>query len=272
MTQRPEDIQRRLKGLGEIGDVVGALRAIASGHANSARGSIDAISAYAGTVSHALSSALALTAPPPPPEGPGLLFVVGAAQGFCGAYSSRIAEAASNALEAGTGLLVVGHRTSETLRLDGHTSLWSADLPGHASAIPDLASRVTDKLIDLSKEYPGPIRALTGSRHAGAPPMLQTLLPLAPPELGRALLPPILTLPPSALLTGLLQEALFASVAHTLIEGLEAESLARVDAMARAQNNLRSRLSEVQQSYRQARQEQMTTEMIELSLARRAHE
>ncbi|MBL4543589.1 MAG: F0F1 ATP synthase subunit gamma, partial [Rhodobacteraceae bacterium] len=47
--------------------------------------------------------------------------------------------------------------------------------------------------------------------------------------------------------------------------GLRVENRARVEAMARAQSNLKTRRTEVDQRYRQARQEQMTTEVIELS-------
>jgi F-type H+-transporting ATPase subunit gamma len=79
---------------------------------------------------------------------------------------------------------------------------------------------------------------------------------------------PLMTLPSTDLLTGLLQEALFASVAHVMMQGAETEARARVEAMARAQNNLRTRRTEVEQAYQQARQEQMTTEMIELSASR----
>ena len=69
-------------------------------------------------------------------------------------------------------------------------------------------------------------------------------------------------------MTGLLQEALFAAVALALMQGMAAEAEARVEAMARAQTNLRARRTEVEQSYLRARQEQMTTEVIELTVAR----
>lgn len=268
MTQRPEQIQRRLHGLEEIGDVVGALRAISAGHASSAQGAMYAISAYTQTVTQALTAALAAAAPPAQPEGPGLMLVVGAAQGFCGAYPTRILEAVQASAEPGTGLLVVGHRSVEMLKLASLPAIWSEDLPGNPSAIPALASRATDALLELSAHHPGPIRALTGAAHSGHAPVTRTLFPPPAPEGPIPQVLPVMTLPASALLSGLLQEALFAAVAHVMMEGAAAEAQARVEAMARAQNNLRTRRTEIQQQYQQARQEQMTTEMIELSSVR----
>ena len=268
MSQRPEEIQHRMRSLDEIGDVVGALRAIAASHASSAETAMQAIAAYAGTVTHALAISIAAAAPHSDPEGPGLLLVVGAAQGFCGAYPEHIAEVTHAMLEPGMGLVVVGARTADTLQAAGLPVLWSADLPGHPAAIPALASRTTDVLVDQSPHYPGPIRALTGSPHGAHEAVVSRLFPPEPPDGVTSRNPPLMTLPAAELLTGLLREALFASVAHVMMQGAETEARARVEAMARAQNNLRTRRTEVEQAYQQARQEQMTTEMIELSASR----
>ena len=268
MTDRPEGIQRRLHGLDEIGEVVGALRAIASGHASSAQGALQAISTYSSTVTKALTIALTAAEAPLYPEGPGLLLVVGASQGFCGAYPARIGEAALAEFKPGMGLLVAGSRTADTLRAASLPVLWSTDLPGHPKAIPELASQATDALLEQSTRHPGPIRALTGSGRIGNAPILSTLFPPASASDASSQRLPITTLPPAELIAGLLQESLFAGVAHIMMQGAEAEARARMEAMARAQNNLRTRRAEVWQAYQQARQEQMTTEMIELAAAR----
>ncbi|MBD3770868.1 MAG: F0F1 ATP synthase subunit gamma [Rhodobacterales bacterium] len=268
MSLRPEEIQHRLRSLDEIGDVVGALRAIAASHASSAETAMQAITAYAGTVTHALAISIAAAAPHSDPKGSGLLLVVGAAQGFCGAYPEHIAEVTQSMLEPGMGLIVVGARTADTLRTANLPVLWSDDLPGHPAAIPALASRTTDVLVEQSSHHPGPIRALTGTPHGEHATTVSRLFPPEPPKGVTSQIPPLMTLPADELLTGLLKEALFASVARVMMQGAETEARARVEAMARAQNNLRSRRKEVEQAYQQARQEQMTTEMIELSAGR----
>lgn len=269
MSARPEEIQRRLHGLTEIGDVVGALRAIASGHAGAARGALPAIAAYAGTV----AQALAAVAPPAQtaPEGPGLVVVVGASQGFSGAYPQHLAEEARRSAPTGSGLLVAGQRTLALLQDGALPILWSADLPVHPGEIPALASRLTDALLDLAPRHPGPIALVAARDLPGQPAQAHRLWPPEAPATApthpRALL---CTLPPAALIEGLLAEALFAAVTAALMEGLRAENQARVEAMSRAQNNLREKRTEVEQEWQQARQEQMTTELIELTMGREA--
>lgn len=269
MTDRPEQIQDRLTGLDEIGQVVGALRAIAASHASAARGAVEAVTAFAGTVEAAMGAIAAAAGPAVDPKGAGLLLVVGAAQGFSGAYPAHIAAAAMAARDPEAGIIVIGHRTLTMMRDAGVRVAWSADLPGHPSLIPDLASRVTDALIRLSVRYPGPVRAVVGTAGTGEQAETRTLFP--PPRLknGRHNLTlPVTTMPIAELMAGLLRESLFAAVAHALMQGAEAEARARVETMARAQKNLRTRRAEVERDYQQARQEQMTTEMIELAVAR----
>jgi len=268
MTERPEDIQKRLAGLDDIGQVVGALRAIAAGHVGEARTATRAVATYAQTIEDALSL---LTAEDRAPvgQGSGLLLVVGTAQGFSGSLSARIAEAAQSAMRDGPGLVVVGNRTIEMLKADGADILWSSDLPGHPASVAQLASTVTDALVRHAINNPGPIRAVIAPLHA-APPEIRKLFP--PPPSQDAGAPrgprPIITMAAADLITGLLQEALFAAVIHALLQGAAAEAQARVEAMARAQSNLRSRREDVERQYQEARQEGMTTEMIELAVSR----
>lgn len=272
MTERLEDVRRHLAAIDEIGEVVGALRAIASAHSGDAQKGLDAISHYELYVSGALGR-LAAPSPPPASEGPGLAIVIGAAQGFCGGYPARVAEATARLAPKGAGLLVIGQRTLAMLAATKPAPLWSADLPATAAAVPALASEVTDALLELGEEHPGPIVAISGADRPGIPVESQRIWPPTPPD-EPALRPvtttPLTTLPPSALLRGLLSETLFAEVARTLMQGLRIENRARVEAMARAQGNLKTRRTEVAQRYRQARQEQMTTEVIELSMGERA--
>ncbi|RDI18195.1 F-type H+-transporting ATPase subunit gamma [Pseudacidovorax intermedius] len=270
MTARPEDLRRRLAGLDQIDEVVGALRAIASGQSAAARSALPAIEAHALTTRRALArlAASQVTATATAPAGPGLLLVIGASQGFAGAYPQRVAAATLQGLAPDTGLLVVGRRTVQALLDRGRRPLWSADLPGHPAAIPALASEVTAALLAQAVEHPGPIHAIAGLPGAGHAPTVVRLFPPEPVAPAQGMEPPLMTLAPAVLMTSLLQEALFAAVARALMRGLEAEAAARMQAMAQARSNLQRRRNEVEAAYRQARQEQMTTEMIELASGR----
>lgn len=209
----------------------------------------------------------------PVPEGPGLTLVVGASQGFCGGYPARVADAVPRMIPQGAGLLVIGQRSQAMLETAGITPDWSADLPAATKFVPALASSVTDALLELGERYPGPIMTLSGADQPGLPIEFRRLWPPEPrkpdaPAAPRT--PPLTSLPPATLMRGLLAETLFSEVARTIMQGLRIENRARVEAMARAQSNLKSRRAEVDQQYRQARQEQMTTEVIELSMGQTA--
>ncbi|MBO9643525.1 MAG: F0F1 ATP synthase subunit gamma [Pseudacidovorax sp.] len=268
MTARPEDLRRRLTGLEQIDEVVGALRAIASGQSAAARSALPAIEAHALTTRRAMARLAASTAATTAPAGPGLLLVIGASQGFAGAYPQRVAATALQTLTPNTGLLVVGRRTAQALLDRGRQPLWSADLPGHPAAIPALASEVTAALVAQSVAHPGPIDAIAALPAAGHAPAAVRLFPPEPVAAAQGMHPPLMTLAPAVLMASLLQEALFAAVARALMRGLEAEAAARMQAMAQARSNLQRRRNEVEAVYRQARQEQMTTEMIELAAGR----
>lgn len=270
MTDRLEDLRRRMDGLDQIGEVVGALKAISSGQSAAARAAVAAISAHAETVTRAMAL-IAAEVPRPSRHqeaGAGLLLVVGASQGFAGAYPQHLVEATLRMLEPGLGVLVLGHRTITGLQDEGVDILWSDDLAGHPDAIPALASRVADALMDLATEHSGPIRALVG-RSLDVP---VTLFPPVRGPTNAPLIPPLTTLPPADLLAALLREDLFAAVALALMQGLEAEATARMHAMGRAKSNLRDRRLGVEAAFHQARQEQMTTELIELSVAGRGQD
>lgn len=270
MSARPEDIQRRLEGLDEIGDVVRALRAIASGHVAAARDAVAAIAAHEDTVLRALAR---IPAPPVQmAQGPGLAVVVGASQGFSGAYPGHLAQAAQRVRADGAGLLVLGARTLSMLGDTAGDVLWSAELPAHPQDVPPLASRVTDALIDLAVRNPGPIRLVGGRDKPNQPVETRHVWPPEPLRHAHAGLPPLTTLDPAVLAEGLLSEMLFSVIARAIMEGFMAENQARLEAMARARANLRDKQEEIGRAWRQARQEEMTTEMIELSLGRTGSE
>lgn len=275
MSDRPELIQRRLAGLEDIGQVVAALRAIASGNAAGARDGVAAIRSYSAILAQALNRASGddgrSSSMAGGDGGAGLILVIGAAQGFSGAYPSRIAAATREARAAGTGdaaLVVLGARSLSMLdHADRAAVVHSADLPSQAAQVPALASQITDALAVLAARYPGPIRLVAGRDLPGQP---VTIGPLWPPPATPATAPgpaPLTNLPAAELVDALLREALFAAVALALMEGYRAENQARFEAMARAQSHLRDKLAEVSRDYQQARQEQMTTELIELASA-----
>jgi F-type H+-transporting ATPase subunit gamma len=77
--------------------------------------------------------------------------------------------------------------------------------------------------------------------------------------------PPSKTLPPQILLERLAAEYVFAQLCQAAMHTFEAEIEARMLAMASAKTNIGSKLSRLSQRERHLRQEEITSEIIELA-------
>jgi F-type H+-transporting ATPase subunit gamma len=200
--KRAEDIRGRIDNIRQIEAVISALRALAVAHRREAERHLAAIRAHAETIGAALADILGGDfAPQDAAATParGLLIVVGAAQGFGGAYGDRIAEAALAAPETDD-LMVIGHRTAETLEARGASALWSADMAAHAADVPALASRLADAAFERVAA-PGHDRlailhaAPPAPGEAPAPPARRSLVPLDFGRFPPSDPPPLTTLP-----------------------------------------------------------------------------
>jgi F-type H+-transporting ATPase subunit gamma len=272
--KRAEGIRGRIDNIRQIEAVVSALRALAVAHRREAERHLGAIRSHAATISEALRDALAAGmefGDGAAPRGGGLLVVVGAAQGFGGAYGDRIAEAAL-AARADDELMVIGHRTAETLEAQGVRLLWSADMAAHAADVPALASRLADaafeRLAEPGRDQLAILHAAPAKAAAApAPPARRSLVPFDygrfPP---RDAPPPLTTLPRAALIAGLVREYVFTELCEGLALGFAAENEARAAAMARAQSNISRIEDDLGRAWRRARQEGMTEEIVELAL------
>lgn len=263
---RPEDIQARLDNIRQIESIVGTLRALATAHQVEAQAHLEAIRAHEATIAGALSVALAGDGrdDPDPQAVPGLSIVVGAAQGFTGAFADRMADAARAEAAQGARLMVVGNRTAAAMG----GLVWSADMAPHAQEVPALASRLSDALFETVAASPGLlVQILFADPAPGQPIICRRLFPFDFSRFPPATAQPLTTLPPAALLSALVTEYVYAELCEALMLGFAAENTARAEAMARAQSNVKRIATDLRTDFQEARKEQMTTEIIEVSAA-----
>ena len=115
MTERLADIAARIDGVRQLGAVVNAMRGIAAARVQQARGQLVAVDHYAATIAAAIGRAVALVSPVvthtvPYPAQLGLVLFC-AEQGFAGAFSERVLDAART--DAATAeLFLIGTRGS----------------------------------------------------------------------------------------------------------------------------------------------------------------
>ncbi len=267
---RPEEIEERRDNVLQIEGIVATLRALAVAHQAEARTHLDAIRAHETSVASALSTALSrLDADrPQPADGPGVAIVIGAAQGFSGAFGERMATAALTEGANGGVLMVVGNRTLGALAEHKVTPAWSAEMSPHAPEVPALANRLADALFERLTATPDATVSLLFADPAdpGLPLVRRTLFPFDFSRFPRASgAPPLTTLPAPALIAALVEEYVFTELCEALMLGFAAENAARAEAMSRAQLNVKRIAADLKGEFQRARQEQMTTEIVELS-------
>ncbi|MDE2007082.1 MAG: F0F1 ATP synthase subunit gamma, partial [Rhodospirillales bacterium] len=151
MTERLADITRRISNVRQLEAVVTAMRGIAANRAQQCRARLPGVRAFAAVISDAIGRALPLVAPDPRPRAPAarrhgvILFV--AEQGFAGAFSDRMLDAAAPLLP-GASLVLIGTRGFLLAEERGLAPVWRSAMASHVDAVAPLASRIADALYD----------------------------------------------------------------------------------------------------------------------------
>jgi F-type H+-transporting ATPase subunit gamma len=273
MAERLSDIVTRIQNVRQLKAVVTAMRGIAASRAQNGRSLLAGIEAYTDVISHAIGEALALlptdiaAAPAAGRRKRGLILFC-AEQGFAGAFSERVFEAAGDDLEGATSL-IVGTRGAAVAGERGIKPDWSAAMTTRVEGIASLANRLAGVLYDyvargaiataeilFSRSVSGGIRI---DRHS--------LLPIDFARFARPIerQAPLTALAPELLLERLAAEYVYAELCEAAMHAFVAENEARMIAMVAAKNNTETKLAALLQRERQLRQEEITTEVVELA-------
>lgn len=277
MTGRYEELAARIGSVGQLGSVVGALRGIAASHVQGSRGCLDGVRLYADTIARAIAQALALApdAAEPPRAGHGapVLLLFCAEQGFAGAFTQRVFEAAGDQVRRAH-LLLVGRRGPRHATAQGLKAEWSTPAIAHVAGAAALADRIATELSrHIGDGKAGSVemvytRTLDGSRLRAE---RVSVLPLDLRRFGRVLErpPPLVQLDPASLLQRLAIEYLRAQLTEAILQSFAAENTARMLAMTAARDNIRRTMETLRREARIARQQAITDEVVELTAGTR---
>jgi F-type H+-transporting ATPase subunit gamma len=274
MAERLADIVTQIENVRQLDAVVTAMRGIAASRAQKSRSLLAGIDAYNNVISRAIGQALSLlpldiaTAPQLRRGRTGLILFC-AEQGFAGAFSERVLDVVTGDIGGATSL-VVGTRGEAVANERGIKPTWSAPMATHVEAIPSFANRLADALYDyvaggtMAKVDIVFSRSVSGS---GIHIDRHSLLPI---DFGRFARPvetqaPLTTLAPQLLLERLAAEYVYAQLCEAAMHAFEAENEARMRAMASAKTNVETKLAALFQRERQLRQQEITTEIVELA-------
>jgi F-type H+-transporting ATPase subunit gamma len=276
MAERLFEIVAQIQNVRQLGAVVTAMRGIAASRAQKGRSLLAGIEAYTDVISGAIGEALDLlptdtdiaAAPRSGPSKRGLILFC-AEQGFAGAFSERVFEAAAGDLAEATSM-VVGTRGAVVAGERGIKLDWSAAMPARVDGIPSFANQLADVLYgylaqgaittaDILFSRSAPSSGIRIDRHSLLPIDFERF---ARPIEGRS---PVTTLAPDVLLERLAAEYVYAQLCQAAMHAFVAENEARMVAMMAAKTNTETKLAALTQRERQLRQEEITTEIVELA-------
>ncbi len=274
MAGRLADVELQLHNLHELQDIVGAMRAVAAIRLQEAQAALDGTRAYALVIGAAIAEALPLLAGParhamarPGAASGTVLFM--AEHGFTGAFNDQLADAARLGRGGGELLFVVGGRGQALIEERGLSPAFATGMATHVGAVTETARRIADALYErLERGRLTTVEILYFRHQGGGRRTLerQSLLPVDLERFGpsRSAAPPLTNLAPGALIEGLIEEYLFAELAHAAMESFASENGARLATMQSARDKLDQRLLALRALEGRLRQEQITGELLEI--------
>jgi F-type H+-transporting ATPase subunit gamma len=274
MAERLADVVAQIQNVRQLEAVVTAMRGIAASRAQHGRSLLAGIETYTRVVSDAIGQAFNLL----PTDGPAParsrrersgLIVFCAEQGFAGAFSERVLEAVKSDLADAT-FFLIGTRGIAVAEERAIRPTWSTAMATQAGAILALANRIADALYEhVAGGTVARVDVVFSQSHVGGGIAISrhSLLPIDLARFSRPVrnLPPLTTLAPSMLLERLASEYVYAQLCEAAMHAYAAENEARMMAMAAARTNIEAKLNGLSQREHQLRQEEITTEIIELA-------
>lgn len=276
MTVRLADIVAHIDNVRQLDSVVVAMRGIAASHAQQSRGLLPAIESYATIVGRTIGEVLRLA--PSDWEMPRVapvtcanaLILFCAEGGFCGGLSERVFDAVRPELEASV-VFEVGSRGAAIGEEHGMRFDWTTAMANQIGAVPAVAERVAQALyagiaagrfLKADVVYPRPGgAAITIERLSLLPLDVRQFLP------GGQARPPLTSLPFEVLIEQMAAEYVYALLCSAAMHAFQAENEARMAAMVAARSHIEDTLRDLLQREHLARQEEITSEIVELSAA-----
>lgn len=284
MTQTLEALSRRDETLTSIRGIVHTMKTISAINAMPYERAARSIEAYHRTVRSGLRAFVARTGPIALPQAEPvdtIVVVFGSDHGLCGNYNEVLAEkvqaeiAPLKAATSGVRILCVGAQMNDALAGQGLSPESVFLPPASADGIGRLASSIVTRLDDIGHGEPNNRKVtLAFTQRAGRGQHEPVLVPLLP--LGQAFLAeladrpwesrslPDYSMPPPELFAALLRSHIFASVFRASAEAMVTENAARLALMQQAEQSVDDRLDEVKGQLRSVRQDDITTELLDV--------
>ena len=266
-------IQSHIVSMDELLDIVGAMRSLAGMRVQESQHALPGIRSYADSMATAIGSALLLM-PQPVTEahqrrGRCAAILCMAEHGFVGGFNERMLEAAEATLNASDMLFVLGSRGAALAYERGREIAWTRPMATRLAGAPDAVNSLTNELYArIARGEIARVEVMFARYRQGAASMIEhrLLLPLDTASLAAksARQVPLHNLAPRPLLEKLIADYVFALLTEAAVESIASENAARFAAMESAHDNVSKKLAGLQENARQARQTEITSELLDL--------
>ena len=270
---RLSKIQSHIASMDELLDIVGAMRSLAGMRVQESQHALPGIRSYADSMATAIGSALLLM-PQPVTEahqrrGRCAAILCMAEHGFVGGFNERMLEAAEATLNASDMLFVLGSRGAALAYERGREMAWTRPMATRLAGAPDAVNSLTNELYArIARGEIARVEVMFARYRQGAASMIEhrLLLPLDTASLAAksARQVPLHNLAPRPLLEELIADYVFALLTEAAVESIASENAARFAAMESAHDNVSKKLAGLQENARQARQTEITSELLDL--------
>lgn len=288
-----QDIRRRINNTQDLGGIVSTMRALAMTSIRQYERAVESLADYNRTTEMGLQVVLreatrqGFSLPTVREESLDQLdtgiIVFGSDQGLCGQFNEQISHFTLQQLEERNipvekrQFIVVGLRVAGSLDHAGQPINDIYNVPSSVEAITPMVQ----ELLTRSQQWRGVIEARQVGRvllfynrmvsTATYRPHMRQLLPIDPSQWqeleqegwpSRSL--PTFTMAWRPLFSALLRQHLFATLFRAFAESLASENSARLLSMQAAERNIEERLGELTQTYHQQRQNNITSELLDI--------
>jgi F-type H+-transporting ATPase subunit gamma len=270
---RAAEIETHIGNMAELRDIVGAMRSLASARVQRTQQMLAGIRGYAETMAKGIGVALLLMPEPmvPPTTQPVRRAVVlfTAEHGFVGGFNDRLLDAATTALDRHDRLFILGTRGVIAAEERKLAAAWTGAMATRPEAAAETTRRLTSELyrgiatgevtrVDVMFARHHQSRSMAIERRQIFPVDPSSLSPIHRQQ------PPLHNVRPDHLLEKLVADYVFALLTGAAVESIASENAARFAAMQSAHDNISDKLEELRRDASQARQAEITTELLDL--------
>ncbi len=268
-------LRSRIDSVSELLGVVHTMRALSAVRMRQANEALSGARAYADVIGAAFADAIALVEPEARSfrrrgsGGRGLL-VFSSEHGFVGALNGVLMDHASAALDGGVNCSLSSGPGARGWHPSGGIDIsWALPMTTRRDGIPVVARKIAAEIYRRFERNEITRLDALFARTRGAGTWAVEQRALLPPDpeafpASRPNGPPLHYLPAPRLVERLAEEYFFAELAHGAMEALAGENTARMAAMGAAHDNIERKLDELRHREAQLRQEDITTELIDV--------